>query len=391
MEKDMIGTICVECQAQSPNLPLYPWTAYVNSPSSIRIRNVPKKIGSWCITRVYVSVVYPDGQIKTADCVPVGGVYVGTVAGAGVSGTTENGYTVFADGTDENGASVTGYILGRGNVTILDDDGNIQPDATRYYVRMLSADTDNHFEGDLYKSNGAWYIWQNGQSWPIGDDSAKIAELSAKVQTKADLSALETKADLSALDDKRDLDDMTVKGVPNVHGSWFNVSNGTFTEKAYWYDATRWMSGDNVEIDRTLTAGVFELKVILGTWTSVGTFTLDDNYKATVTYDGVMYSIIGYVGEIVTDNALNDYATKAEVSAKADLSTLDDYAKIDELSSKADLSALGDYIPYTIDRNGNKTAVTVGIRTSEELVGQYSMSIGVLNTLTRSSTLAVGF
>lgn len=211
----MIGLVSVECQAQSPNLPLFPWTAYVNSPSSIRVRNVPKKIGSWCITRVYVSVVYPDGQIKTADCVPVGGVYVGTVAGADVSGTTENGYVIMADGVDENGDAVTGYVLGRGNVTILDDDGILQPDAKRYYVRMLSADTENHFEGDLYRSNGTWYIWQDGQSWSIGDDSGKIAELSAKVDTKADLSVLDNyvttddfdeaisvKADLSALPTK---------------------------------------------------------------------------------------------------------------------------------------------------------------------------------------------
>jgi hypothetical protein len=242
MEKNMIGLVSVECQAQSPNLPLYPWTAYVNSPSSIRVRNVPKKIGSWCITRVYVSVVYPDGEIKTADCVPVGGVYVCTVAGAGVSGTTENGYTIFADGTDENGNAVTGYVLGRGNVTILDDDGILQPDAKRYYVRMLSADTENHFEGDLYPTESGYVIWQSGQAHLLGTPFEQIT---------------------------------------------------AYVESA--------------------------------------------------------------------------------VSAKADLSTLEDY------------------VPYTVDRNGNKTAVTVGTRTSEELVGQYSMSIGVLNALTRSNTFAVGF
>lgn len=61
------------------------------------------------------------------------------------------------------------------------------------------------------------------------------------------------------------------------------------------------------------------------------------------------------------------------------------------VSAKADLSTLEDYVPYTVDINGSKTAVTVGTRTSEELVGQYSMSIGVLNALTRSNTFAVGF
>lgn len=104
---------------------------------------------------------------------------------------SENGYTVFADGTDENGNAVTGYVLGKGDVVILDADGNLKPDAKRYYVRMLSAEAETPAEGDLWRgTDGAWYIWQGGEAWPIGDDSGVIGELSAKVDQKADLSAL---------------------------------------------------------------------------------------------------------------------------------------------------------------------------------------------------------
>lgn len=38
--------------------------------------------------------------------------------------------------------------------------------------------------------SGTYYIWQNSQAWPIGDDSGVIGELSAKVDEKADLSSV---------------------------------------------------------------------------------------------------------------------------------------------------------------------------------------------------------
>lgn len=98
----MLGTIDVEIQALNPNMPLHPWYAYVNSPSSLRLRNVPKRIGDGHITSVKIVAIYPNGEIKTAECVLTGGIWVGTVAGTSTSGTSQNGYTIFADGVDEN-------------------------------------------------------------------------------------------------------------------------------------------------------------------------------------------------------------------------------------------------------------------------------------------------
>lgn len=65
----MIGTISVEIQAANPSMPLFPLRAFINSPTSLRIRNVPKKIGDWSITKVYVSAAYPDNSIQSTECV----------------------------------------------------------------------------------------------------------------------------------------------------------------------------------------------------------------------------------------------------------------------------------------------------------------------------------
>ena len=189
----MIACVDIEVQAANPNLPLPPMRAYIGSPSSIRLRNVPRRIGDWCIRSVQFVVVYPDGAIKTAECVLTGGVWVGTVEGTSTNGTSTNGYTIFASGTDENGATVTGYVLGKGDVEIMDADGTLNPGEIKYYVHMLSAESSTPKEGDLWRGDDdAWYIYQDGQAWPVGDDSGLINQLSAEVQTKADLSAIPT-------------------------------------------------------------------------------------------------------------------------------------------------------------------------------------------------------
>lgn len=156
----MVGVIDVAVQAQNPAMPLYPMRAFINSPSSIRIRNVPRKIGDWHITRVYFTAAYPDYSIKTADCVLVGGVWIGTIAGSASSGTSENGYTVFADGVDEHGNAVSGYVLGKGLIEILAADGTITPGETISYVHLLSGEPSTPKDGDLYPMPDDQYmIW----------------------------------------------------------------------------------------------------------------------------------------------------------------------------------------------------------------------------------------
>lgn len=171
----MIGTVDVEIQAKNPGMPLWPLRAFVGSPSSIRARNVPKRIGKWNIDGVYLAVAYPDGSVKTAACVQTGGVWTGTVEGTGTSGTSKNGYTVFADGTDENGEPVTGYVLGKGDVEILEADGTLNPDAPCYYVHLLSAQADVPKEGDMFPTDGGYAIWQDGEAHALGTSMEQVS------------------------------------------------------------------------------------------------------------------------------------------------------------------------------------------------------------------------
>lgn len=123
----MIGTIDVTVQAARPDLPLPPVRAFVGSPSSVRVRNVPRRIGEWDITRVFVTANYPDSTTETAECVLTGGVWVGTVLGSATPGTSLSGFVVTADGVDEHGSAVSGYILGVGDVIVLTREESVTP------------------------------------------------------------------------------------------------------------------------------------------------------------------------------------------------------------------------------------------------------------------------
>lgn len=78
-------------------------------------------------------------------------------------------------------------------MTILEDDGELIPENVTTYTRLLSSEPAQPKEGDLWQLSGTWYIYQDGASYPIGDDSGLISQLSSdmtqlsgQVQDKAD-------------------------------------------------------------------------------------------------------------------------------------------------------------------------------------------------------------
>lgn len=124
----MIGTIDIKVNAAHPNIALDELHAFLDSPSSVRVLNVPRKIGSWQITSVRLVVEYPDNEVHSVECRLVGGVYVGTIAGSTRTGKCVNGFSVVADGVDENGDVVDGYVLGVGDVVISDRSVTAEPE-----------------------------------------------------------------------------------------------------------------------------------------------------------------------------------------------------------------------------------------------------------------------
>lgn len=170
----MVGVTDVAVQAKFPNMPLEPMFAYVGSASSVRVRNVPKKIGQWNITNVSFQVEYPDGSLKAANCVLTGGVWVGTVEGCAISGKVEKGYTIYANGVDENGNAVNDpYVLGKGDVEILEADGSITPGdkASRMYYYEYAP--ENPKEGDVLFIDDVMNIYDGAEWKPVAGEIDK--------------------------------------------------------------------------------------------------------------------------------------------------------------------------------------------------------------------------
>ena len=63
----MIGQIDIRISARRPNMPLNPVFSFKGSPSSIRLMDVPQKIGTWEINRVYIKVLNPDNGTSIVD------------------------------------------------------------------------------------------------------------------------------------------------------------------------------------------------------------------------------------------------------------------------------------------------------------------------------------
>lgn len=137
---------------------------YASSPSSIRLIDVPKKIGKWQITSVSVKAVYPDGSQTQASCVLASGVWVCTLAGSSAVGKSEGGITVYASGIDENGESVSGYVLGKGDMTVLADDGEVHPEVQSYVVKFFDEKPEQPECGNMYELSDQVMLY-TGEKW----------------------------------------------------------------------------------------------------------------------------------------------------------------------------------------------------------------------------------
>ena len=201
----MIGTLDVAVQAHNPEMPLYPLVAFANSSSSVRIRNVPKQIGSWKITSVVLAAEYPDGTTKTASCVLVNNIWVGTVGPSTDPG--EGTYGIYASGIDEHGQPVTDYCLGSGQVTIMQQE--VRPDANALMHMLYQEPTAEIREGDVFQgADGDWLIFKNGEALPFANlsgyylksETSSAAELeNAFANVSVDLSEYATVADLETV------------------------------------------------------------------------------------------------------------------------------------------------------------------------------------------------
>ena len=168
----MIRLIDIRLNAAHPELPLAEAVTYTGAPSTILIRGVPPNCGRWEITTVFVAASFPDGSTSTRAAVQsANGVWVATLPATATSGRTANGVRIMADGIDEHGEAVTGYILGVADFAVasLDVTPSPAPGETNYQMIYFDTMPGTLRKGDVTKIDGTLKIY-NGTAWePFAD------------------------------------------------------------------------------------------------------------------------------------------------------------------------------------------------------------------------------
>lgn len=163
----MIRPININLNAAHPELPLVEATTFTGAPSSVFIRGVPPNCGRWAITAVFVAASFPDGSTTTRAAVQsANGVWVATLPATATSGRTANGVRIMADGIDENGEAVTGYILGVADFAVasLDVTPAPEPGETSYQMLYFDAVPSVLHKCDVAKIDGVLKFY-NGTAW----------------------------------------------------------------------------------------------------------------------------------------------------------------------------------------------------------------------------------
>ena len=163
----MIRPIDIRLNAAHPELPLVEAFTFTGSPSTVLIRGVPPNCGRWAITAVNVAATFPDNSTTTRAAVQsANGVWVATLPATATSGRTASGLRIMADGIDENGEIVTGYILGVADFAVASLGISPAPEPGETSYQMLYFDTIPSVlhKGDVTKIDGVLKFY-DGTAW----------------------------------------------------------------------------------------------------------------------------------------------------------------------------------------------------------------------------------
>lgn len=141
---------------------------------------MPRSIGDWNINTVKVAIAYPDNTTKEKTAVRTGSVWVATIEGCEIAGKVAGGYQVTADGLDENGNAVEGYILGKGDVFVIENRNDIKSLVDKISVRYLEDIPSTPAMGDLIEYGGNLRFY-DGEKWIVlatgGEIPTKVSQL----------------------------------------------------------------------------------------------------------------------------------------------------------------------------------------------------------------------
>ena len=254
----MICTVEVEFNAAHPELPLNEASTFVGSPSAVFVKKVPRSVGNWKLTKVYVSFAYPDNSLVTAEAVATGGVWVATLSACDTSGRTLNGFQISADGIDENGNAVEGYVLGIGDLSVCNRDRTVAPGVTAYNLRYFDTAPTSPKKGDVAPNANGDQLYYNGSSWVPFANVANKADL---VDGKVPSSQLPSYVD--------DVLEFASRSAFPATGESGKIYVAIDTNKTYRWSGTQYTEIANPDLDDAVTKNSSNGVKSSGIWTAI--------------------------------------------------------------------------------------------------------------------------
>lgn len=228
----MIRTFDVRLNAAHPELPLMEATAIVGSPSTANIYNVPKQIGTWDILKVFIQVSYPNGSTVTEEAVKTAqGIWTATVPMCEMSGRVKSGFTVIADGEDENGDEITGYILGVADFAVYTRGLVVRDGEKVYNLRYFDIPPAVPSKGDVAPFNGIPKLY-DGYNWISFANDVDLSDYYTKEETDALFDDYYTKDETNAA-----IDALAAYYITS------NAAGANFPTRAALLSATTYYSG----------------------------------------------------------------------------------------------------------------------------------------------------
>lgn len=285
-------------------MPLCPCFSFKGSPSSLRIQGVPKQIGEWRITEVYATLHYPDDVEKTKLAVREGNIYVATLDGCQTTGKVVNGVSITANGIDEDGNETTGYVLGRGDLYVMEGDSIVpDPSVVKNYMKLCDELPSAPTKGDAYFQNGALVVY-DGTEWKPACD---ISELESEVPKKRD------KTDMVVYEQTYAPFTMTIEGQQESYTLTWDADEAG----GIWHDE---FSMSAVRYNSELSAWQLGTKMLIWNWGSDTEAPIDalqidfDNGTAVHMTRSAVYDINPTQDTLATNSSLSEKQDKLTVA-----------------------------------------------------------------------------
>lgn len=176
----MIGVVTVKVSAGNPRAPLCTVPVFVGSDCTLAVTDVPDRFFGVAVTSVAVAVMNASGSETSVSCTRSGPAWCCTVPAAFFDrpGEVRRGVVVSALGVREDGQTEARWILGVGQLDVMEMGCVPAPGVAWQDVHLRDEVPPDPVKGDLAKHGETWKIY-TGEAWESLVAAKELASKSA--------------------------------------------------------------------------------------------------------------------------------------------------------------------------------------------------------------------